>query len=149
MNWAAIVWFILMVVMILVETGTVCLVSIWFVAGALVAMIASFLGAQLWLQVVLFFLVSVALLLLLRPLIKKHITPKQSKTNIDAVIGTTGIVTAPINNVMATGTVKIGAMQWSARSTSGAEIGEGTLITVDRIEGVKLFVTPAEVKETV
>lgn len=149
MNWAAIVWFILMVVMILVETSTVCLVSIWFVAGAVVAMIASFLGAKLWLQVVLFFLVSAGLLFVLRPLVKKHITPKQTKTNIDAVIGATGIVTAPINNVMATGTVKIGAMQWSARSTSGAEIVEGTLITVDRIEGVKLFVTPAEVKETV
>lgn len=149
MNWAAIVWFALMVVLILLEANTVTLVSIWFATGALAALIASLCGAQLWLQVVLFFLVSVVLLLLLRPITRKHFKPKLTKTNVDSVIGSTGVVTAPIDNVMATGTVKLGAMEWTARSTSGQVIEAGTLVTVDKIEGVKVFVTPAEVTQTV
>lgn len=149
MNWAAIVWFVLMVVFILIEANTVTLVSIWFAAGALVAMVASLLGAPVWLQAVLFLAVSVVLLLALRPVLKKHFTPKLVKTNVDSIVGSTGVVTAAIDNVMATGTVKLGAMEWTARSTTGAVIEAGTLVTVDKIEGVKAFVTPAEVKETV
>lgn len=149
MNWAAIVWFALMVMLILIEANTVTLVSIWFATGALVALIASLLDAQLWLQMVLFFVVSVVLLLLLRPITRKHFTPKLTKTNVDSVIGSTGVVTASIDNVMAAGTVKLGAMEWTARSTSGQVIEAGTLVTVDKIEGVKVFVSPAEVKQTV
>ena len=145
MNWAAIVWFALMVVFIILEANTVTLVSAWFAAGALAALIASLLDAQLWLQMVLFFVVSILLLLSLRPITKKHFTPKLTKTNLDSVIGSFGIVTATIDNVMATGQVKLGAMEWTARSSSGEVIPQGTRIKVDRIEGVKVYVTPAEV----
>lgn len=149
MNWAAIVWLVLMVILILFEASTVSLVSIWFAAGALAALIASLLGAQLWLQGSIFFVVSVGLLLLLRPMARKHFTPKLTKTNVDSVIGKTGVVTVTIDNVMATGTAKIGAMEWTARSTSSEVIEAGTLVTVDKIEGVKVFVTPVKVPETV
>ena len=145
MNWAALFWFALLVVFILVEANTVTLVSSWFAAGALIAMITSFFGAPIWLQAVLFFVTSIALLAAFRPLVKKYFTPKLTKTNVDSVIGRTGPVTASIDNVMATGTVKLGAMEWTARSTSGEPIPAGTLIKVDRIEGVKVFVSPAEV----
>lgn len=145
MNWEAMIWFVLLVVFLLVEANTVTLVSIWFSAGALTAMIASLLDAQTWLQAVLFFGVSVLLLLALRPIARKYFTPKLTKTNIDSVIGSTGVVTAPIDNVMATGTVKLGNMDWTARSTSGEPISAGTCIKADRIEGVKVFVSPVEV----
>lgn len=149
MNWAAIVWLVLMVILILIETSTVSLVSIWFATGALIALVASLLGAQVWLQMALFFTASVVLLLLLRPMARKHFTPKLEKTNVDSLIGTTGVVTVTIDNVMATGTAKIGAMEWTARSTSGEVIEAGTLVTVDKVEGVKAFVTPVKVPETV
>jgi len=149
MNWAAIVWFILLVGFLLVEANTVTLVSGWFAAGAIAAMIASFFGAPLWLQGVLFFVVAIGLLLALRPLLRKHIKPKLVKTNVDSVIGATGRVTVCIDNDQAAGQVKIGAMEWTARSTSGEVLEEGMLIRVDRIEGVKVFVSPAQVKETV
>lgn len=145
MNWSAIVWLALMIFFICVEASTVVMMSLWFAAGALVAMIASLLGAQLWLQVVLFAVVSAALLACLRPVFRKYMKPKISRTNLDSVIGSTGLVTARIDNVMAQGQVKLGAMEWTARSSSGEVIEEGTLIKVDRIEGVKVFVTPAEV----
>ena len=142
MNWAAIVWLALLILFFIVEASTVTVVSIWFAAGSLVAMIASLVGAQLWLQVVLFFAVSVVLLAALRPLTKKLFTPKLVKTNVDAVIGTVGVVTTRVDNIAATGQVKLGAMEWSARSVSGQTIEKGTQVKVDRIEGVKAFVSP-------
>ena len=145
MNWAAIVWFVLLVAFVIVEANTVTLVSVWFAAGALVALITSLLGGELWLQGILFFGVSIALLLALRPITKKHFTPKLVKTNVDSIIGSLGIVTVAIDNVAGSGQVKLGAMEWTARSTDGSVIGVGTRIRVDRIEGVKTFVSPAEV----
>ncbi len=149
MNWAAIVWLVLLVVFLMVEGVTVTLVSSWFAAGALVALIASLLYAPIWLQVTLFLLVSCIALSMLRPLLRKFITPKVVKTNVDAIVGTQGLVTASIDNVTASGQVKLGAMEWSARSTSGEKIEAGTLVKVDRIEGVKAFVSPVEVKANV
>ena len=146
MNWALYIWLALMVVFLITEA--VCaihLVSIWFAAGSLVALFVSLLGGAVWLQITLFLVVSVALLILLWPLVRKVITPKIEKTNVDAVIGSTGLVTVAIDNVTAEGQVKLGAMYWTARSTSGEKIPEGTLIRADRIEGVKVYVSPAEV----
>lgn len=148
MNWAAIIWFVLLVVFLLAEAATVTVVSLWFAAGALVAMVASLLGAQLWLQVILFVVVSGGLLAALRPIIKKLFKPKLTRTNVDAVIGAQGIVTGSINNALSQGQIKIGAMEWTARSTSGEPIEINTQVVVDRIEGVKVFVSPAEVKVT-
>ena len=147
MNWAAIVWLVLMVGFLIVEGACPFhLVSIWFAAGSLVSLLVSLLGGPVWLQITLFLAVSVALLILLWPLVRKVITPKIEKTNVDAVLGTTGLVTVAIDNVTAEGQVKLGAMYWTARSTSGDSIPEGTLVKVDRIEGVKAFVSPAEEK---
>ena len=144
---AAILWFVLAVVFLLVEGGTVMLVSVWFAAGSLVAMVAALLSAPFWLQLILFLGVSAGLLALLRPLVQKYIKPKITATNVDSMIGSQGYVTATVDNLAATGQVKLGAMPWTARSTDGAPIEIGTLVRVDRIEGVKAFVSP--VRETV
>lgn len=144
MNWMAFVWLILLVVFLAVESSTVTLVSLWFAAGALVAMIASLLGAQLWLQGTIFFVVSVCLLLLLRPTFKKLIKPRIIRTNVEAEIGKQGIVTEDINNIAAEGRIKVGPVDWAARSEDGSPIKAGTLVTVNRIEGVKAYVTPVK-----
>lgn len=145
MNWFAILWLALMVVFIVIEASTVSMVSTWFAGGALVALIASLCKAPLWLQVVLFAVVSAVLLLALRPLAKKYFTPRLTKTNVDAVVGAEGLVTERIDNINAVGRVKVGHMEWSARSTSGEKVEVGARIRVDRVEGVKVFVTPVEV----
>lgn len=144
-----IIWLALMVIFLITEAATVTMVSLWFAAGALVAMAASFLGASIGLQVVLFLIVSAALLACLRPLARKHFTPRLERTNIDAIVGAEGYVTTDIDNLSATGTVKLGAMEWTARSTDGSTIPKGTLVRVDKIEGVKAFVTTVEVEATV
>ncbi len=145
MDLVAILWLVLLVVFLIVEASTVTLVSLWFAAGSLAALLASLLGGPLWLQVLLFLAVSTLSLIALRPLFRKFIRPNLTATNVDSVIGSTGLVTIAVDNVSAAGQVKLGAMVWTARSTSGAPIPEGTLVKVDRIEGVKVFVSPAEV----
>ena len=140
-----VIWLVLMVVFLLVEAATVGMVSLWFAAGALAAMVTALLGGQLWLQAVVFAVVSAILLTALRPVAKKLFTPKLTPTNVDTVIGKEGIVMAPIDNLTATGTVKLGAMEWSARSTDGSPIPVGEQVRVDKVEGVKVFVTPVRV----
>ena len=149
MNFAAIGWFVLTVILLIAEAATVTVISLWFAAGALAAMVTALLGAGLWVQAVVFVLVSAAALTALRPLVRKHLTPKLTATNIDSVIGSVGIVTGTIDNLTATGQVKLNGMEWSARSTSGQPLEVGTKVRVDKIEGVKVFVSPAEVPATV
>ena len=144
MNWAAIVWLILIVVFLLVEASTVTLVSTWFAIGSLAAMLVALTGAGAGFQATVFVIVSAICLTALRPLVRKHLKPKIAKTNVDAVVGSTGLVTVAIDNVSAQGQVKLGPMEWTARSASGKPIAAGTLVKVAKIEGVKAFVEPVE-----
>ncbi|MCD7755385.1 MAG: NfeD family protein [Firmicutes bacterium] len=140
------IWLILLVIFLIIEAACpIHLVSIWFAVGAVVAMLVQALGGQAWLQCVLFVAVSGALLAAFWPMSRKLINARLTATNVDSVIGSEGYVIAAVDNLAAVGTVKLGAMEWTARSTSGAPIPEGTLVKVDRIEGVKAFVTPVEV----
>ena len=145
----AIIWLALMVIFLIAEAMTVTMVSLWFAAGAVVALLLSLLHLQIWLQVVLFLVVSGGLLAMLWPFVKKFLNPKLVKTNVDAIVESMGYVIADIDNMAATGQVKLNGMEWTARSTTGKPISAGTLVKVDRIEGVKAFVTPAEVSAEV
>lgn len=149
MNWAAMIWLLLIVAFLVAEAVTVTVISLWFAAGALAAMLASLTGGSVAFQATVFLAVSVLTLAALRPLVRKHLAPKLTRTNVDSVLGTTGFVTEDIDNVAAQGQVKLGGMYWTARSTSGAPLTKGTMIRVDRIEGVKVFVSPAEISAKV
>lgn len=149
MEVSTIIWFGLLVLFLIAESQTVALMFLWFAAGALVATVASVLNAPVWLQILLFFVVSITLLLSLRPMLRKFMTPRIVKTNVDALVGQKCYVTAAIDNISASGQVKLNGMEWTARSTTGLEIPAGTLVCVDKIEGVKAFVTPVEMKEEV
>lgn len=145
-NW---IWLILAVLFLIIEAATVTMVSLWFAGGCLAALAVALLGGSLGLQIGTALVVSAVLLACLRPMVRKHFTPKLTKTNVDAIIGSKGYVLSEIDNVSATGKVKLGAMEWTARSTDGSVIPAGTLVQVDKIEGVKAFVSPAEVNATV
>ena len=143
MNWDIIIWLGLAIALLGVEASCpIHLVSIWFAVGSLAAMLAAVLGAEMWLQILQFVVVSAGLLACLRPLTKKILTPTVTATNVDSVIGSRGLVTDAIDNLSACGHVKLGTMEWSARSSSGDPIPVGTKVQVDRIEGVKVFVSP-------
>ena len=142
MNSMAMMWLVLLILFLAAEGATAAVTTIWFAVGALAAMIAALLNAQLWLQVTLFAVVSVGLLLALRPLLNKFITPKKVRTNTDALIGTQGIVLEKIDNLAGTGRVKLGGMEWAARSEDGQTVEAGTVVTVCKIQGVKVLVVP-------
>ena len=139
-------WFGLLVLFIWAEAATVTMVSAWFAAGSLAALITALLGGKLWLQIVVFLAVSAVALALLRPIAKKYFTPRISRTNVDALIGKTCLCVTAIDNLKGCGQVKIGDVEWSARSTTGEPIAEGTQVKIDRVEGVKIYVTPVTVK---
>ena len=117
-----VIWIAAIVVFGIVEAVTVGLVSIWFVLGAVAGLLAAVLGAALWVQIVLFFVVSIAALAATRPLVQK------------------ARVTETIDNTVPTGAVYADGKTWTARSASGRVIPKDTLVKVQRMEGVRLFV---------
>ena len=129
----------------LLEAATVSLVSVWFVGGALAALLASSLGASLGIQIVAFVIVSGGLLLGLRPFATKYAAPKKHRLNADRVLGEQAVVTEEIRNLDAQGAVRVLGTEWSARSESGERIPEGTVVKILRMEGVKVFVEPVSV----
>ena len=149
MNWYATVWMVLMVGFLIAEAACPFhLVSIWFAIGSLVAGIVALLHGGIGLQIALFLVVSCGLLISMLPLVKKFIKPNIVKTNVEGVIGTEGYVTEAIDNIAATGQVKLGGMYWTARSENGKNIEAGKLVKVERIEGVKVFVSPVNAEVT-
>ena len=137
-----ILWLVLLIIFAASEAITVGLTSIWFAAGALVALIAALLGGPLWVQLTLFLAVSLLCLAAVRPLAKRHLNSKVVPTNADRVIGEEAQVTEDIDNIHGKGAVVIRGITWSARSQDGGPIAAGTMVRVLRIEGVKVFVEP-------
>lgn len=135
-----VVWLGAMILFLVVEGATVGLVSIWFAGGALAALIAAMVGGPLWIQFVLFLVVSAVLLMLLRPLVRRGLQPKTTATNADRLVGKAALVTEEIDNLRETGAVKLEGVVWTARSRTEEIIPVGATIRVCRIEGVKLIV---------
>ena len=142
-----ILWVALAAVFMATELATVALVSLWFVIGSLAALAASLLGVAVWLQVLIFALVSGGMLVLLRPFLRRYVDPYKIRTNVDALIGRNGIVTESIDNLKAHGALKLDGLVWTARSETGAAIPAGSVVVVRAVEGVKLIVAPDPTKK--
>jgi membrane protein implicated in regulation of membrane protease activity len=138
-----VIWLIAAAFFALVEAATTQLVSIWFSLGSVAGMVAAALHAPVLLQLILFCGISLLVLGITRPFAKKYLTPRKTATNADRVIGMTGLVVQTIDPLHRAGQVSVGGNIWTAQ-TDGAPIPEGAQVTVLRIEGVKLFVVPAE-----
>lgn len=146
---AQILWLAAFVVFLAIEAGTITLVSIWFAAGALGGLIVSWAGGELWLQVTVFLAIACVTLACLRPLIRKFVSPKIVPTNTDSLIGTMAILSVDVDNLKGEGTVVLNGVEWTARSSNGEPIPAGTTVRVDRIAGVRAFVSPAAIKTKV
>ena len=139
-----VVWLALFVILAVSELITMGLTSIWFAVGALAACLVSALGANLIVQAIVFVVVSILILLFIRPFAVNYINKEKEKTNVESMEGKVGEVTADINNVLATGTVKIDGMDWTARTDNGEIIEAGEYVKVLRVEGVKVIVEKTE-----
>lgn len=138
------IWVIAMVVFGVLEAVTVSTVAVWFVGGALAAFVAQLLGATFWLQLVLFFVVSIVLLLSLFPLARKLAKGKKVPTNLDMLIGKEALLTEEANTLQGTGALKIDGKEWSVRSVSEETLPKGCRVRIAKIEGVRLLVEPAD-----
>ena len=137
------IWIGLMVVFAIVEASTVSMVSLWFIGGSLGGLIVTLLGGGIWLQIVVFLAVSVALLSCLRPFVRKYVTPKKTATNVDMVLGRSAYLTQTVDNLRGTGALKLDGKEWTVRSADESILPEGTLVKIVKLEGVKLYVEPA------
>lgn len=140
------VWLLLAVLFLIIESMTLGLTTIWFAAGAVVAFISALLGVNIFFQVVCCLIASFVLLIVTRPLALKYLNKMITKTNIDAVIGKTARVVYPVNNAKGTGRVLVGHMEWAAKSSDDlAVFKRDDLVIVERIEGVCLVVKKMDI----
>ena len=137
----AIYWLILFVILLGVEIATLGLTTIWFAGGALAAFVAALLGDNLWLELILFCVVSFVLLFGTRPVAVKWLNRDRVMTNVDSIIGQRAVVTKTIRNLQGEGEVKLNGMTWTARSGDDSrEMEPGAVVRVLKVSGVKLIV---------
>ena len=131
-----VVWLIAMVALLIIEAVVPGLISIWFAIGALAAL----LSALVWVLAV-----SIAALVLTRPLAAKYVNARTQPTNADVLIGRECVVTETIDDLQGSGAVKVSGKVWTARTgKEGLSIEKGAKARILRIEGVKLIVEPIE-----
>lgn len=134
-------WLVLLILCIGIEVLTLGLTTIWFAGGALVAIFANLLHAPIFVQIILFFAVSLVLLFFTRPIAVKYFNRDRVKTNVESMVGRQAIVIEEIDNMKAVGQVTVSGQEWMARSwEEGVKIPEGAVVTVKAISGVKLIV---------
>lgn len=134
-------WLVLLIICIGIEVATMGLTTIWFAGGALVAIFAAVVGAPIWLQAIIFIVVSLVLLFFTRPIAVKYFNKDRVKTNVESMVGRQAIVISEIDNLQGIGQVTVGGQEWSARSAEDqVKIAVGAVTVVVAISGVKLIV---------
>lgn len=141
MSTMTMIWLVIAIVMGVLEACTVQLISVWFAIGSVAACITSLFTDKLYIQLIVFVVVTAIALTVTRPLVKKLKKKRPEATNADRYIGKTAVVLETIDNDHAKGLVKVDNEKWTARSADGQPISEGEGVVVTAIEGVKLIVT--------
>ena len=140
-------WLVVLIVSIGVEVATLGLTSIWFAGGAVVAVIVAAVHGPVWLQILLFFAVSLLLLFFTRPIAVRYFNRDRVRTNVESMIGRQAIVVSEIDNMQGIGQVTVNGMEWSARSTiNELKIAVGHVVVIRAVDGVKLIVEENKTK---
>ncbi|MCD8299712.1 MAG: NfeD family protein [Clostridiales bacterium] len=134
-------WLIIFVIMVVIELATMGLVSIWFAAGALVALLLGFTRVGFPIQTIVCLIVAAVFIILVRPVARKHFNHSRVRTNAQSLIGESGVVMEEIDNLRSVGRVNVKGQEWAAMNAAGDEkLPEGTSVIVREIRGVKLIV---------
>ena len=133
-------WVAAIVVFLIVEALTPSLVSIWFAVGSLAALAVAVFGGNIYLQLIVFLVVSALCVLLLRKYYKKSGVSKKLPDASERFIGAELIITEEVDNLRETGLAKISGVEWRLKSETGEILPVGVSVSVTAIEGVKLIV---------
>jgi len=138
-NWWA-VWLTAFLAFSVIEMITLDLFFIMLGGGSLAALVADFAGADPWLQVVIFCIVSLLMVAFVRPVALSHLKkgPSEQRTNVDRLIGEPAVVMEAVTSDG--GLVKIGGDIWSARSAAGV-LPAGQKVVVAAIDGATAVVS--------
>ena len=131
------IWLIIIIALSILEAATVSLVSIWFIASALVSLILSLFNVDFIICFGVFVVLGLILMILTRKTLVRLISFNKEKTNIDRIVGKKGVVTEKIEKNKV-GEVKVEGKRWSAYSDEVIE--EGALVKILEIDSVKLKV---------
>lgn len=135
-----ILWLIAIIAFAVLESVTAQFVSIWFAGGAFVALIAHLLGASQPVQWIVFALASAVILILTRPMVKRLTKSDVSVTGTDMLIGKRAVMTKATDGRGEMGEAKADGKIWTVNSVDGEPIEDGAVVTIEKIEGVKLIV---------
>ncbi len=144
METASIYWIVAFILLVVIELATMGLTTIWFAGGAVAGFICSMLGLPPLVQIVVFLAVSIVLLIFTRPFAMRYVNKNRIRTNVDSLIGKDAVVIEEINNLKETGGARLEGKEWMARSADGNIIPKDSVVTVERISGVKLIVKRKE-----
>lgn len=133
-------WIALVVALIVIEAATVQLVTIWFAVGAVGGLVACAFNLPVWTQILIFAVVSAVVLAVTRPLVKRFTKNCKNPTNADRYIGKIAIVTEDIDNELGKGAVKIGGLEWTARTVDGQRAVVDDKVIIESIDGAKFIV---------
>ena len=136
------IWLGIIIALTLIEISTVNLVTVWYIASAVVSLILSIFINNFFIQFLVFVILGTILLFTTRKYLLRIIGKNEQKTNLDRVIGMEAIVTEEINKNI-DGEVKVDGKRWTA--VSNKKIKVGSTVKVLEINGVKLKVE--EVKD--
>lgn len=141
-------WLIALAVFLVIEIITLGLTTIWFAGGALIAFLLSLIADNILLEIVVFFVVSLVLLIFTRPVAQRFFNKQRIKTNYESLIGRDGKVIEKIDNFNNTGQVLVAGQEWTARALDDKDIIEsGVRVIIRKVTGVKLLVE-VEVEES-
>ncbi len=138
-----IVWLIVVGLGIIIEAQTSDLVSIWFSLAGAVAIVCALAGVEIYIQILVFAIITLILVIATRPFIKKLTNNTEVKTNSDKLVGMVGIVEADIEPNQK-GIVRVEFQEWSAVSKKNILIEKGTRVVIMEIVGNKLIVDSVE-----
>lgn len=137
-------WLVVMGVCIIIESMTMMLTTIWFGCGALVMVFVSMTPLPFKWQLLLFVVISLALLIFTRPIFYKKLKLKKQATNADSLVGKKVVVSQPIS-ALEKGAIKINGIEWTASCANLADssqvIAAGTQVTVTDIQGATAIVS--------
>ena len=135
-----ILWLVATIAFGILESVTAQFVSIWFAGGSFVALISYLLGAGKAVQWIVFAISSALLLIFTRPLVKRLSKKDVAVTGTDLIIGKTAVMTKDTDGRGENGEAKADGKIWTVKSTDNEPLNEGTVVTIEKIEGVKLIV---------